>query len=275
MMRVGKRALQKERPLAVIARMTLQPGDGPLLDESRRITRFRYRRLIDLRRADTACSQCAAGSPPGFEFRGLALQPFGIVPGDQVPVSETEGHILKAIVGGPYRFDMHRVAPGLRHLASVVPTGIAAAHGFPQLCRRRPQTVGVSFPRRLRRFGRHSLKMALADERGAKSRGEQQVDEGNRVQMQRNPVVSHPMDPRNAPGHERGAVAHAGGRRYVEPRHPRAAAGNTIDIRRSQQRVAGIADVVPTLLIRDEEKEIGRRHRQAFSAGARSSPSRQ
>ena len=179
------------------------------------------------------------------------------MPRHQVPVTEAEDHVLEPVERGPDAFRVTGPGPFLAHLPRVVRPRVGRPTRLRQLVRRRSEPVGIRFPRRLGFLRRHALQMTLADERRAVPRRQEQVDKGDGIEVQRYAVVAHPVDAGDAPGHERRPVAHAGRRRHVEPGQPGSPAGNPVDIRCPEHRVASVTDVIPTLLVGEEEQEIG------------------
>ena len=267
MMRVGKRALQEKRLFATARavaparaatrRVTFQPCDGLLLHEPGGIEVFRRVGLVDLRGAHPADGPRARRPGPRFQRGRLAPEPFRIMPGDQVPVAEAERDVLETVVRCIHARRPLRWSAFQRHFDHVFVLAMAAAHGLRQFRRRREQTVGEFLAGRLGGLRRHSLQMTLTDERRAVSRRQEQVDKGDGIEIQRDAVIAHPVYAGDAPGHERRPVAHAGRRRHVKPGQPGSPAGDPVDIRRPEHRVAGVTDMIPTLLVGEEEKEIG------------------
>ena len=201
MVRIGKRALEKER-LVRSRRKLVETRDRAFRHVARRIELFRHARAPGLREIGALVAERIVRSAQRVRIGMPLAQPAGVVAFDLVAVLDGEIDRLEAVVG------IVEVVPGIvpplaRDLL-VVAAARAPAEG---LAGRRPGE---------RRAAGHVLQMQLADRGGAIAGGAQQIDEGHGVERQRNAVVAHAVERRRPARHQGRAVRHADRRVHVE-----------------------------------------------------------
>ena len=103
----------------------------------------------------------------------------------------------------------------------------------------------------------HALKMRFADQRGAVPLVAQEIDEGRRIERQRDAVVPPAVQARHPRSQDAGAVAHADRIGDVEPVEPCAAVCQAVDVGRPDHRVAIASKMIGAVLIGHDKQVVG------------------
>ncbi len=101
-----------------------------------------------------------------------------------------------------------------------------------------------------------ALQVALADQGGLIPGGAQDIDERRRGERQRNSILPCAVQRRHSSRHQRCAVRHANRRGDVKTLKASAGRGEPVDARRFNDLIAVTTEMVGTVLIGDDQKEI-------------------